>query len=229
MNIKIKEYSGHFHVFSLYLKINSKKCREQMKIFFRDLPNSAVPKNSDKKIDDWWSGLHKPQAKGIYKQLDQINLFFKKLAIEEGKVWDSNWLIITLEDLENEEPLYGAIRKYKQPYAIARFHKDYAYNTDLMGRMVNKYCHKCFFIYRLHSAHGELVRDVLKFHGHDEEKIFCNLYQYTNHDIASPKYPEWKNIERYNGNVVFNNSCLNILLVSPDLDEEHGHEYAQLF
>ena len=224
----IKEYRGHLHSFCLYLEINIEECKKQMKVFFQELPETGSKINSDIKIDAWFDGSQKPQFSGKFKQIDKINLFFKALAKSKNKEWKEQWLTASMEELEVEKLLYGAIRKYRQPYAIARFHKDYAKDLGLLNNVIKKYCHQYFFIYRINSSDKLLVRDVLVIHGHQEEKIFCNLYQYTEHYIEKPKYPEWHNIERYNGNVIFNYSSLNMFFASPDFDIEHGADYLQL-
>lgn len=228
MKTAIKSYSEHFRIFSIYLKVDYPVCERRMKIFFQTFTDSGSKINSDKKIEAWFDGSQKPQLSGKVKQVDRINLFFQELAKDRGVKWEAHWLIFSIEDLAQEELLYAAVRKYKQPYAIARFHKDYAKNLGVLDNVTKKYCHQCFYIYRIHSLSKLLVRDVLVIHGHDEEKIFCNLYQYTDHYMEKPKYPELKNIERYSGNLMFNHSSLIMHFASPDFDIEHGADFTQV-
>ncbi len=196
-----------------------------MKAFLLTFPDSVMRRYSDDKVDKWWDKRNKPQADSIKK----LNTFFRKLAEDQNLVWKDHWITKTLDELENENELYGPVRKYKQPYALARFHKDYVdENRSILDYTIDKYCHQYFYIYHIHTETGMLVRNVLKFHGHSEEKIFCNFYAYSKHVIEKQKYVQWQNIERWHGNIFFNNSCLNIVLVTPDFDNEQGPQYNQI-
>ena len=215
----------HFKIFSLYLKMDYEDCYERMQSHFQKLPEEfGKRKNIEIKVEAWWNERRMPQQ----EQLAQINTFFNEVAQELGLEWKNTWLLSTVSYLENHvADLQDAIKKFKQPYAIARFYSDCYKNKDLVKRMVSKYCHKCFFIYRIHT-NGRLVRDVLRFKGHDEENIFCTVYQYTTHLASDARDWNWKNIKRFNGNLFFNHSILDITFASPEYDEEHGPEYGQI-
>lgn len=230
MKANINNIADYFKVFSLYLNMDYEDCRERMKVYFRNLPNSGVAKNSNTKIDRWWNGQQNPQVSGKSRQKTRIKLFYRQLAQAQGKQWKSSWLKLSLDELEKDELLRISVRRYKMPYAVARFNKDYAenYGHDLMRATIRKYCHRYFFIYRLHSLKAELVRDVLRFRNHYKENIFCNLYQYSDHEINDSKNPNWTNIKRFNGNALQNASCLNLLFGSPNFSREHGAEYVQM-
>ena len=219
-------------MFSLYLELDYAQCRAAMKDFFRGLPGSGTAKNSDKKIDGWWDEGRKPQGKDQNRQMLRLQLFFRRLAQRDPRaqvIWRRSWLDKPLSSLEDEgiDELRAAVRKFQQPYSFARFYRDYAVCTDLLSKTVKKYCGHFFYLYRIHSD-GKLVRDVLHVRGRDQEKIFCNLFLYTDRVIESPKYPDWHNIQRYKGNVLFNQTSVYVICVSPDYDSEQGPEYVHI-
>jgi hypothetical protein len=219
---KIKGYGDHFRVFSLYLRLDCGNCQEQMKQFFRCLPNAGTAKNSDKKIEKWWAAGRKPHDDAK----PDINAFFRGLAEKSQKSWDDHWLDQSLKELEVHELLEKAVKKFQQPYAIARVFK--AYEKDgLLKKIINKFCIRkpCYFIYRVHTDGRILVRDVLRFRGHDEEKIFCTIYQYTSHNLENQKR---ENIKEFSGNVFFNSTHLFITFVSENYDLEQGPQYGNI-
>lgn len=224
MTERIKFLVDHFKIFSLYLKMDYEECYENMQKHFQELfEEPGKRKNIEIKVAAWWNQRRMPQQ----EQLSQINAFFGALAQKRGLAWDNNWLLSSVSFLERHvECLQDAINKIKQPYAVARLFTDCYENKDI-HHITNKYCHKCFFIYRIHT-NGILVRDVLRFKGHDKENIFCTIYQYTTQRPSNTQELKGKNIKYFYGNLFFNHPSLNISFASPEYDEEHGPEYGQI-
>ncbi len=192
--------------------------------FFKENTRASVSNSSDSKVQSWWDNERKPQK----NQVENINIFFSSIAKEKNLDWHDGWLDKSLDELEEESAtLKRSVRCFRQPYAVARFHKDYV-SESILEFVIEKYCYKYFYIYRIHSSNNKLVRDVLRFNGNEDEIIFCEIFQYTNHIVDHVSDYHWTCIKRFKGNLLLNNSCLNIIASSIDFDHERGPEYSQI-
>lgn len=219
---KIKDYADHFRVFSLYFGMEYEDCKQAMRVYFTNLTNSSNPRYSDLKVNGWWDTPRKPNK----NELPKINAFFSEMAANQNnKHWKKEWLFASLAHLEKDELLKEEVEKIKQPYATARFFAERYASSTLLGEIIRKYCHNYFYIFRIHISTGELVRDLLRFQGHDNEWIFCTLYQYTKHHIKGMKS---KNIKEFSGNIFFNDASFDITCVSKQYDQEQGPQYGKI-
>ncbi len=229
---EIKKIRNHFRIFTLYFEYDHDQCKKEMVSYFKQEEENKheTEKAVEKRVLSWWNEDTKPQS----KYHGSINAFFKVLSSTCGKDWSDQWIVTPLDDLEKNDPLLtDAILKFHHPNAISRFHKTQygdpeALNYAGFKKIADRYCHQCFYIYRLHTTDRHLVRDMLRIRGHIKENIFCNMYQYTPHDIKSPKNKNWNNIKRFNGNLFFNDTSLNIAFVAPDIEQSLGLEYAHI-
>lgn len=219
----------HFSVFAIYLKISEPSCEEAMLDYFKAHPieKDEAKRAIETRIFRWWHEAKKPQQKFNAA----INDFFRALieTQKEKKSWDDSWIEKPLDDLEySETALKDAIIKFKQPHAISRFHRQlFGSENDRQGNfkdIKDRYCHHFFYIYRLHSTNGILVRDLLRIRGHRKADIFCNMYQYTPYDLKGQKYTDWHNIKRFNGNLFFNQTSLSFSFVAADIQMPLGIE-----
>lgn len=179
-NNKIKLYYQLFQAISLYMEIDFKDCKDAMLVYIKAKNPKKRNNDIETMVNKWWSSSQSMSE----DHLTQLDGFFKELAKKQNKVWKSEWITTKLLNLEldcNDEhdaALDRAAWKILEPDAPARLFRDFYKDTSLLSIMVEKYCHKYFYIYRVHSKGKVFVRDLLRIQGHDGAgNIFCNLYR----------------------------------------------------
>jgi hypothetical protein len=227
-NNKIKLYSQLFQALSLYMRIDFQDCKDWMLLYLKDKNLNVRNSDMEKRVDKWWYESQIIQE----KYLVDLDGFFKKLADERQKIWKSKWITTPLKgfeldsDDEEDAALDKVVQKILEPVVKARLFRDVYKDATLFKTMVEAYCHKYFYIYRVHSKGKVFVRDLLRIQRCDElGNIFCNLYQYTDHEFPEQKYKE---VRVYSGNVYFNTNVLDINLVCDNWVADQGLRYCNM-
>lgn len=154
-----------------------------------------------------------------------------KIKSSKKRDWYNDWVNNSINDLKEDDRLKDTIKKIIEPCAAVRAFKEcYRLPEKLEGltlpeKMIDFYCHKYFYIYRINIDGNVLVRDVIRFGGHDRAMIFCKIFHYTK---LESNVNELKNIRRFNGNVFFNSRGLYVSYVSETHSTDEGPQYGSI-
>jgi hypothetical protein len=224
-NLRLQPLLQQFTVYALYLykkntpeeSISSLKC--EMYNFFK----KAYGENSTRPIKHWWSEDRRPRGVGS----ERLVAFFKYLFKSHGKTFNPPWysecqnknVSWKFEDINtlcyrHNVPISEVIG-FAEPYTYGETYLSYVNMLPDTSYDINKY-HGFYHLYRIHSVHNNVVREVIHIDGNIRGTCKFTIYQHFGGINSAKVIP-------ISGNVFFDERALFFLASLIDDRSQNAH------